>query len=86
MPVNPAFVFNPQDAMRFLPEIVLTVMGTLIMVLSPVVRKRGSDVFGHLALVALAMAAAASVYAYGIGGLAFSGMLNVDGGVVRAGP
>ncbi len=79
MPVNPVFVFNPQDALRFLPEIVLTVMGTLLMVLDPVIHKRGSNVPGHLSLLALAAALGASVYAFTIGGPAFGGMLMVDG-------
>jgi NADH-quinone oxidoreductase subunit N len=77
MPVSP--VFSPQDALRFLPEIILTVMGTLLMVLDPVVHKRSSNVFGHISLVALLMALAGSVYAYGIAGPAFGGMLIVDG-------
>jgi NADH-quinone oxidoreductase subunit N len=79
MPASPVFLFNPQDVLRFLPEIILTVMGTLLMVLSPLVHKRGSNAFGHLSLLALAGALAASVYAYTIGGPAFGGMLTVDG-------
>ena len=35
--------FNPQDALRFLPEIILTVMGTLLMVLDPLIHKRSSE-------------------------------------------
>ena len=77
MPVSP--VFNPQDALRFLPEIILTAMGTLLMVLDPLIHKRGSNAFGHLSLLALAAALGASVYANTIGGPAFGGMLMVDG-------
>jgi NADH-quinone oxidoreductase subunit N len=77
MPVSP--VFNPQDALRFLPEIILTVMGTLLMVLESVIHKRSSNAFGHISLLALLMALGASVYAYGIAGPAFGGMLMVDG-------
>ena len=76
MPVSP--VFYPQDAVRFLPEIILTVAGTLLMVLDPILRKRTSAVFGHLSLVALLAALAGSLYANGSGGPAFGGMLNVD--------
>ena len=39
--------------LRFLPEIILTVMGTLLMVLDPVIHKRSSNAFGHLSLLAL---------------------------------
>jgi NADH-quinone oxidoreductase subunit N len=79
VPASPVFIFNPQDALRFLPEIILTVMGTLMMVLDPLLHKRSSYAFGHLSLVALAAALGASVYAYTIGGPAFGGMLMVDG-------
>lgn len=78
MPASP-FVFNPQDALRFLPEIILTVMGTLLMVLDPVIHKRSSNAFGHISLFALVAAMAASVYAFTVGGPAFGGMLMVDG-------
>src|ERR1017187_2262782 len=79
VPVSPAFQFNPQDALRFLPEIILTVMGTLLMVLDPLIHKRSSNAFGHISLLALAAALGASVYAYTIGGPASGGMLMVDG-------
>ena len=72
-------LFNPQDALRFLPEIILTVMGTLLMVLDPIINKRSSDAFGHISLFALLAALGASVYAFTIGGPAFGGMLMVDG-------
>ncbi len=77
MPVSP--VFNPQDALRFLPEIILTVMGTLLMVLDPVIHKRSSPAFGHISLLALLGAMGASIYANTIAGPAFGGMLMVDG-------
>src|ERR1039458_4240373 len=79
VPVSRVFLFNPQDALRFLPEIILTVMGTLLMVRDPLIHKRSSNAFGHLSLLALVAALAASVYAYTIGGPAFGGMLMVDG-------
>jgi NADH-quinone oxidoreductase subunit N len=77
MPVSPAF--NPQDALRFLPEIILTVMGTLLMVLDPVIHKRSSNAFGHISLLALLLALGGTVYSYGVAGPAFGGMLMVDG-------
>ena len=77
MPASP--MFNAADAIRFLPEILLTVMGTLLMVIDPLVRKRSSHVFGHLSLVTLAAAIGAAVLAYMHAGPAFGGMLVVDG-------
>src|SRR5258708_19637504 len=72
-------IFSPQDALRFLPEIILTVMGTLLMVLDPLIHKRGSNAFGHISLAALVAALGASVYAFTISGPAFGGMIMVDG-------
>jgi NADH-quinone oxidoreductase subunit N len=77
VPAN--FGFNPQDLLRFLPETILTVMATLMMVLDPILQRRSSAAFGHLSLLALLGAMGASVYAYTIGGPAFGGMLMVDG-------
>jgi NADH-quinone oxidoreductase subunit N len=77
VPVSP--MFNPTDAIRFLPEIILTLTGTLLMVLAPLVKRRDSQVFGTLTLLALVAALAASVYAYTQAGPAFGGMLIVDG-------
>ena len=77
MPIS-SFV-NPGDLIRFLPEIILTVMGTLLMVLDPVIHRRSSSAFGHISLLALIGAMAASVYAYTQPGPAFGGMLVVDG-------
>ena len=79
MLASSAFAFNPQDALRFLPEIILTVMGTLLMVLDPLIHKRSSSAFGNISLLALVAALGASVYAYTIAGPAFGGMLMVDG-------
>ena len=77
MPVN--FVFNPQDLARFLPEILLTVAGTFLMVLDPVLQKRASYAFGHLSILALLAALGASVMAFNNPGPAFGGLLVVDG-------
>jgi len=77
MPAN--FAFNPQDVLRFLPEIILTIAGTLLMVLDPILRKRDSAIFGHLSLLALATALGGCLCANENGGIAFGGMLNVDG-------
>ncbi len=77
MPVSS--YLNPDDLIRFLPEIILTVMGTLLMVLDPLIHRRSSNAFGHLSLVSLIAALGGSVYAYGHAGPAFGGMLLVDG-------
>src|SRR5436190_17556878 len=67
------------DLVRFLPEIVLTVMGTLLMVLDPVIRKRSSHLFGHLSILGLLAAIVGAIYAYQQPGPAFGNMLVVDG-------
>ncbi len=67
------------DLGRFLPEILLTVFGTLFMVLDAVLQKRSKNLFGHLTLLALAAALGASLYAGSEPGPAFGGMLVVDG-------
>ena len=77
MPVD--LMPSSADLIRILPEIVLVVMGTLLMVLDPVLHKRSSNAFGHLSIFALIAALAASVLAYTQEGPAFGGMIVVDG-------
>ena len=77
MPAN--FGASATDLIRFLPEIILTVMGTALMVLDPVLHKRASYAFGHLSILALAAAIGGAVYAQTNPGTAFGGMLMVDG-------
>jgi len=77
VPASP--MFNPSDLIRFLPEIILTVMGTLIMVLDPLLDRRESKVYGTLGLCTLVAAIGAAIYAYSRPGLAFGGLLVVDG-------
>src|ERR1700730_10896701 len=74
-PMPDSFGFSITDAIRFLPEIILIVAGTLLMVLDPVLHKRGSDAFGHITLLALVVAAWGAVCAYQHAGPAFGGML-----------
>ncbi len=76
MPVN--LMPSGLDMIRFLPETLLAVAGTLIMVLSALLR-RGSNAFGNISIAALAGALAAAFYANGMQGPAFGGMLMVDG-------
>src|SRR5512135_8042 len=77
MPDN--FGFSIEDAIRFLPEIILVIAGTLLMVLDPLIHKRSSQAFGHISLLALIAAAGGAVFAYQNGGPAFGGLLMVDG-------
>lgn len=67
------------DLIRFLPEIILTVMGTALMVLDPVLHKRSSYAFGHLTIGALIAAIGGALFAFSQPGPAFGGMLVVDG-------
>ena len=70
----------PEDYLRFLPEIIMTAVGTLILVLQVLMpEKKPKSSLGHLSLVALAVAVWATVYANGFQGTAFSGMLIIDG-------
>jgi NADH-quinone oxidoreductase subunit N len=66
------------ELLRFLPETILTVVATLLMVLDAVLSRRGQRAFGHISILALAAAIAAAIWAYDSPGPAFSGMLVVD--------
>ncbi len=70
---------NPADTIRFLPEIILTVMGPLLMILDPLLHRRSSNAFGHISLLSLIAALIGAIYAYGEPGTAFGGLLIVDG-------
>ena len=67
------------EYIRFLPEIILSAAGTLLMVLDVILRKGPKDSYGIISIVALVAAMGASVLAYQSAGSAFSGMLIVDG-------
>ena len=68
-----------EEYIRILPEIVLTVVATLIMVLDGFVREGEGRIFGHLSIAGLLAALWGAVLAYQNQGAAFSGMLLVDG-------
>jgi NADH-quinone oxidoreductase subunit N len=74
-----ASLVSSTDLIRFLPEIILTVMGTAIMVLDPILRRRGSYAFGHLAIATLLAGIGGALIAFTEPGPAFGGMLSVDG-------
>jgi NADH-quinone oxidoreductase subunit N len=67
------------DVIRFLPETILTVAGTFLMLLDAILRRRSSHAFGHVSLLALVAAMGGAIYAYTMAGPAFGGMLIVDG-------
>jgi len=77
VPINlaPAAV----EYLRFLPEIILIVAGTLLMALDVILRKQSRNIYGHISIVALLCSMAAAVFAYSSPGPAFSDMLVVDG-------
>jgi len=67
------------DIIRLLPEIILTLAGTLLMVLNPALSRRPTGAFGHLSILALLASLGATAFAYQHQGAAFGGMLLVDG-------
>jgi NADH-quinone oxidoreductase subunit N len=67
------------ELLRFLPEIILTLTGVLLMVLAGISGESWSKVYGNLSLLGLAGALAAAVAASADPGPAFSGMLLADG-------
>jgi NADH-quinone oxidoreductase subunit N len=67
-----------EELIRFLPEMIVTVLATAIMVLTPILGERRS-LFGHLSIAALVCASGAALYAQTMPGTAFRGMLVIDG-------
>jgi len=77
--VYASLVPTSAEMIRFLPELILTVVATLFMVLDPLLGRQSRHVYGHFSILALLGAMAAAVYVYRDPGAAFSGMLMVDG-------
>ena len=73
------FIPSGADMQRFAPEIILSIAGTFLMVLDPLMAKRFPKLFGHLSIVALVTAIFGSLGAFGVAGPAFSNLLIVDG-------
>ena len=65
--------------LRLLPEILLSVFGTLVMALDPLVSKRRKPLLGVLALLAIYCALVATAISHARQGTAFYGMITVDG-------
>jgi NADH-quinone oxidoreductase subunit N len=77
MPVN--FTPSGDDLLRFAPETILTIAGTLLMILDPLFSRRLPKLFGHLSIASLIAAIFAAVAANSVPGLSFSDLLVVDG-------
>jgi NADH-quinone oxidoreductase subunit N len=77
MPAN--FAPTAVDYLRFLPEILLVVTGTLIMVMEPLLGGNKRNAFSSITLVGFIAALVAAITANGYPGLSFSNMLIVDG-------
>lgn len=67
------------EMIRFLPEIILILAGTVIMGLEPTTKEGSKRSLGWIAFFALVAAIVASFVAYANAGPAFSGMIIVDG-------
>ncbi|MBV9302247.1 MAG: NADH-quinone oxidoreductase subunit N [Acidobacteriaceae bacterium] len=70
---------HASDYIRFLPEIVLTVFGVVVMMLEAITSERQKASLGVLSLLGMAIAFAANIYAQTLPGQAFRGMIAVDG-------
>ena len=73
------FMPHAAEYLRFLPEIVLSVFGALIMVLEAITSEGQKTSLGVLSLSGIAIAFAADVYAATNPGQAFQNMITVDG-------
>ncbi|MBI4874459.1 MAG: NADH-quinone oxidoreductase subunit N [Acidobacteria bacterium] len=74
-----SFVPSPAEWFRILPEILLVVFGTLLMLLEPLTSAAGKGRLGRIGLGGLLAALWAAVVAWSNPGSAFQGMLVVDG-------
>ncbi len=70
---------NSVEITRLLPEMVLTLFGTLMLLLTPLTRPKRQALLGLLALVGIYAAWIAALVSYSQPGTAFSGMIVVDG-------
>src|SRR5216684_3910091 len=77
MPVN--FLPSGTDYLHFLPEIVMIVAGTLIMLLEPLLGENKKATFSSLTVVAFIAALIGAIAANTIPGTSFSNMLIIDG-------
>lgn len=78
MPVN-FQAPGAEDYIRFLPEILLSAFGILIMMLEPVTSRAHKSMLGSLSLLGIALAFCVNILAYYNPGPAFHYMITVDG-------
>ena len=74
-----SFAPSADDLLRYAPETILTLAGTLLMILDPFFAKKNPKLFGHLSIAAFLIAIVGAVAANGVQGPAFSNLLIVDG-------
>jgi NADH-quinone oxidoreductase subunit N len=74
-----SFAPSAIDYLRILPEIIMIVAGTLIMVMEPLLGENKRNAFSSLTLLGFIGALAAAVWANNYPGTSFSNMLIVDG-------
>src|SRR5438477_4294033 len=73
------FMPHGSEYLRFLPELVLSLFGVVIMILEAITSEGQKTSLGVLSLAAIAIAFATDVYAYTNPGQAFQQMITVDG-------
>ena len=77
MPTN--YMPSADDLIRFSPELILTIAGTLLMVLDPLFAKKLPRMFGHISIAAFLAASVGAFAAQSVMGSSFSNLLIVDG-------
>ena len=70
---------SADDMLRFAPELILSIAGTLLMVLDPFFAKSKPRLFGHVSIIAFIAAIFGAIGANSVAGPAFSNLLIVDG-------
>ncbi len=73
------FIPTSADYLRYLPEIILCVAGTLVMFLEALMGERKKPVLAGIAVLAMLAAVWGSVVAFAVGGPGFQNMVLVDG-------
>ncbi len=74
-----SYMPSGDDLLRFSPEIILSIAGTLLMVLDPLFARKYPKLFGHLAILAFIGAMLGAIGANSVPGSSFSHLLVVDG-------
>ncbi len=72
------FVPHASEYLRFLPEIILTAFGVIIMMLEPITSERQKTSLGALSLIGIALAFVANWIAYTNPGQAFQNIITID--------